>query len=1041
VEASPAAEERKLVTILFADIVGSTALASDEDPERVRSLLERFYGAVTEEAEVAGGTVEKFSGDAVLAAFGARGAQEDHAERALHAALALQRRMPELFAGRLAVRIGVNTGEVLVGAARAGGSFVAGDAVNVAKRLEEAARSGEIVVGERTVAAVRGAFEFGETTTVAAKGKDGGVVCRRLIKALSLQRPRGVGGLASVFVGRDSELELLRASYRRAAARGEPHHVTILGDAGVGKTRLVRELWSWLAEQEPQPRQRTGRCLPYGQATYWPLGEIVKEQLGILENDPAEDVRERLGEHELLGLALGLDVARQLHPLAARERLFEAWRDFLGELIAERPLVVLLEDLHWAEEPLLDVVERLVGEVRGPLLVLGTARPELLDARPSWGGGRRNASLLWLEPLSEAESAQLVRELVESALPAEVRDVVVERSEGNPFFVEELLGTLIDRGLLARDEQGWTSASIASLEIPDSVQALVAARIDLLPAAEKRALQAAAVTGRVFWAGAVAALVGGGDPNFALLEQRDLVRRRPGSSMGGEREYAFKHALTRDVAYASLPKAQRARLHAAFAAWLRRLGKEDEHAALLAHHYAQAVRPEHGDLAWADEPAELERLRAEALLWLRRAAKLAASRYEIDEALALLERALPLAASRRERAEVWRSKARAYALSYAGEEFWSAIQQAIREADDPVLRSELYAELAYETALRSGIWRQMPERELVLRWIDEALVASPEDSRARAKALLAKARWLPVWAGGAPEVAEATTIAQRLRDPELLSVAFDVRGIANFVAGEYELGRAWAERRFELLDEISDPDIRADTHAAPITGCIWSGRFREARRLARCHTEIAERLTPHHRLHAVAIEMEVEELVGNWEAIGERVDETTAAVAANVATPCVRNPRALLVSALASEHLGDSSLARELEDRAAEVWMDGYGFTLDTPRLRLALARGDLEVAERLLARSDELPGWHRGWFVFANAAARLDALAALGDREQVEAEAPRYLRAGTYLEPFALRALGRVRADEELVGRALRGFEAIGLGWHAEETRTLLAS
>jgi hypothetical protein len=732
-----------------------------------------------------------------------------------------------------------------------------------------------------------------------------------------------------------------------------------------------------------------------------------------------------------------LDVAGELHPLAVRDQLAEAWRDFLASLAAGRPLVLLIEDLHWAEEPLLDLLERLIGEVDCPLFLIGTARPELLDKRPTWSGGVRNASVLGLEPLSEDDSAQLVAELVSSSLPDDVRGVVVERAEGNPFFIEELLGTLIDRGYLQRSEEGWRPGALFELDIPDSVHALVAARIDLLPAAEKRALQAAAVTGRVFWAGPVIKLIEGDKPDFHLLEQRDFIHRRSASSMAGEQEYTFKHALTREIAYTGLPKAQRAHLHAAFADWLEQLGKGDECASLLAHHYGRAVDPQDADLAWSDEPARLEALSTRALQWLRRAAELAVSRYEIEEALTLLDRALPLSHPGRERVEVLRAIARAHALRYSGENFWTAMQEAIREACDPELQAELYADLAYETALRSGIWKRTPERGDVVGWVERALAGSPPRSPARAKALVAKARWVP--AEGVEAAAEASELADRLGDAELLSAAWDSQGIVAWVAGEHELGRSWRRRRFELLDRISNPDARAEIYSAPITGCVLSGEFEEARGLARAHGEIASRLTPHHRLHAVAIEIEVEELLGQWSTVRNLQERARLAVDDNLDTPCVRNPRSLLVCALANEYLGDGETARSLEARANELWMEGYGFTLDTPRLRLALARGDLALCEQLLARPGDTPGWYRGWFVLGNASARLDALAALGRRDEIELEAPLHLREGTYLEPFALRALGLVREDDELIERALGRFLALGLDWDADKTRSLL--
>ena len=259
--------ERKLATVLFADLIGSTAAAEDQDPERTRARLERFYEAMAEEIEAAGGTVEKFVGDAVMAAFGAPGALEDHAERALHAALSMQRRLSSAFGGELTLRIGVNTGEVVVGRARADSSFVSGDAVNVAARLEQAAGPGEILAGERTVYAARGAFEFSEPSTVPAKGKAARVSCRKVVRAVSLMRSRGVGGLARAFVGREDELQRLRAAFDRAVEGRQPVVVTLVGDAGVGKTRLMRELWEELAEAPFRPMLRTGRCLAYGKGS------------------------------------------------------------------------------------------------------------------------------------------------------------------------------------------------------------------------------------------------------------------------------------------------------------------------------------------------------------------------------------------------------------------------------------------------------------------------------------------------------------------------------------------------------------------------------------------------------------------------------------------------------------------------------------------------------------------------------------------------------------------------------------------------------
>jgi class 3 adenylate cyclase len=1037
VEGAPATEERKLATVLFADLVGSTRLG-EQDPERTRALLDRFYEAMATEIQGAGGTVEKFIGDAVMAAFGAPLAHEDHAERALHSALSMQRRLGELFGGDLALRIGVNTGEVVVGRPREGSSFVTGDAVNVAQRLEAAAGPGEILVGERTVSTARGAFEFDEVEPVKAKGKSAPVECRRLVRALTLMRPRGVGELQRAFVGRENELEQLQAAYRRADERAEPQLVTIVGDAGVGKTRLARELWEWFASEPTEPLRRTGRCLSYGHGiTYWPLGEVLKEHLGILESDAPELVRQRLAEREILGLTLGLDVASDLHPLAARDRLHDSWIEFFEELARERPLVVLIEDLHWAEQELFDLLERVARDVRGPLLLLASARPELLDVRPGWTAARRNASVLWLEPLSAADSERMVHDLLVAQLPARLREAVVERAEGNPFFVEELIATLIDRDVIARSDDGWTLSELpADFDVPDSVQAVLAARIDLLEPAEKAALQAASVIGRIFWTGPVYELLEGLQPDFRVLEERDFVRRRAGSSMAGEREYAIKHALTREVAYASVPKAKRAQLHARFAAWLEQVSEDrDGLTSLLAHHYAEAVRPEDVDLAWAGQEAEAERLRATAVVWLRRAAELAVGRYEIDEGLGLLHRALELESDEAAQSELWHAIGRAHAFKFDGEAFWTAMQKAVSLSTDERAIADLYSDLALQTSIRAGMWRKRPDLELVQGWIDRALEGADPESPARVKALVATALWVYDVAVAARAAAQASSIAERLGDPELRSTAWGARSLVAFGSLDYDNALTWAQRQFEIIDNLRDPDLRCDAYWNTLLPSVAKGRFREARRLAAGHDEIAARLTAHHRVHGVGVLLELEEVLGGWERIAELESRVVEDVEANLDTPCVRNARSLLLCALARLHAGDEQRARELEERGEEISTEGHRQTYDGPRIQLALARGDLEQVERLLVETDPMH-WT---FFLATKVAVLDGAAAVGRRELVEAESEPVLKPGTCLEPFALRALGIVREDEELLRRAIERFEAMRLAWHAEQTRALL--
>ena len=927
----------------------------------------------------------------------------------------------------------MNTGEVVVGSPREGSSFVTGDPVNVAARLEQGASPGEILVGERTVAAVRGAFEFEGPQTIEAKGKPEGVECRRLVRAVSLMRSRGVSGLRRSFVGRDSELERLLAVYRAAAEEGRPRLVTILGDAGVGKTRLVRELWERLSDESPEPQRRTGRCLPYGQGiTYWPLAEVLREHLGVLESDPAEVVLERLGDRRLLGLALGLDVAEGAHPLLVRDRFQDAWAEFFADASRDRPLVVLIEDLHWADDQLLDLLERLAVDVQGPVLLLATSRQELIDRRPGWS---RSGETVELQALSADESLLLVDELLAGELPAGLRDLVLERAEGNPFFVEEVLETLIDRGLLRRNNGDWTLADLPpDFNVPDSVQAVLSARIDLLEPTEKEALQAAAVIGRVFWSGPVYELVEG-EPDLRVLEERDFVRRRAGSTMAGEREYAIKHALTREVAYTSLPKARRARLHAAFAGWLERLGEDrDALSSLLAHHYAEAVRPEDADLVWSGDEDEGARLRSKAVTWLRRAAELAISRYEMDDALVLYQRALELEPDDGVSAEIWRAIGRLHALKYEGEPFWKAMEQSLELSSDRAILAGTYAELALQTASRGGMWPQRPPMELVDGWIAKALELAEPETSPRAKALVATALWR--WDEGIRASTEASELADRIGDAELRALAYIARALSNFASVNYDEAMVWAKRTRELEPEVRDPDLQVEIYFTAILPATGRGEFSDARRFAQIHDDLNARLSPHHRLHGVSGLLEVEELIGSWDRISELQERAESAVEGNLATPCIRNSRVLLLCALARIYQGDEHDARRLEERAAEVDLEGYGLTLGGPRIRLALARGDLDDVAGLVGEEHTFPQvFHLG-----SQAALLDGLAALRDRERTEAEAERLLEPGTYLEPFALRALGLVREDKELIRLALARFEAVGLDWYAEETRRLVA-
>ena len=1029
------AEERKLATVLFADLVGSTELAGGQDPERVRALLDRFYDAMAAQVERAGGTVEKFVGDAVMAAFGAPVAHEDDAERALHVALGMQRRLAELFGGRLALRIGVNTGDVVVGQPREGSSFVTGDAVNVCARLEQAAAAGEILVGERTVAAARGAFEFAEPATVQAQGKPGGVVCRRLVRAVALTRPRGLGGLPPVFVGRGGELEKLQQAYRRVIASGRPRLVSVVGDAGVGKTRLVREFWRWLGGQPEQPVLRSGRCLSYGHGiTYWPLGEVLKEHFGILESDPPEVAAGRVAGREGLGFTLGLAPPEGMHPLAVRDRLRTSWVGFLQELTGERQAAVLVEDLHWAGDALCELLQMLAERVTGPLLLVVTGRPELLDQRPGWAGPA-GASLLRLEALPAAEAEQLALALLGADCPAPIRELVAERAEGNPFFAEELIATLADRGVLARRNGGWSFADLPpDFLVPDTVQAVLAARIDLLPRPGKAALQTAAVIGRVFWSGPVCELVEGADPEFGLLQGRAFVLPHATSSIGGQREWLIKHALTREVAYASLLKARRAPLHAGFARWLERTGKgEAEHAPLLAHHYAAAVVPEDLDLAWAGREEQAEALRAKAVLWSRRAADLAIGRYEIDQGLTLLRRALGLESDPRQQAAIWQRIGQACALKYDGEGFFQAMQKALEIAGPS---AEVYADLALQTNLRAGMWVQQPDWTLVEGWIQQALELAEEGTLTQGHALYVLSMNTDDESVAESAGRSALAIAERLGDHELRCTVLHSIAYLALLARDFDRACTLMDEVMTLIPGLPNPDVCSTVLMSAVFVYMKSGHLGAAARASALATETAAGLTPHHRVHAAGWQLILASVTGRWDEVRALAAAAEHVVDANLAaaTPCVSDVSILLNCATGRAQAGDEDEARRLEAKANGLGMEGgrwYQGWFEPPKIRLALARHETgKLAE--LASADFDWEWEP-------VSTFLDALAALGDRERIEAEAPKWLAEGTFDEPFALRALGIARGDRALLEQAVERFEAMGISWHAEQTRHLL--
>jgi tetratricopeptide (TPR) repeat protein len=691
--------------------------------------------------------------------------------------------------------------------------------------------------------------------------------------------------------------------------------------------------------------------------------------------------------------------------------------------------VVLIEDIHWADDLLLDLLERLLSDAAAPVLLLATARPEIAEQRPRWGTGVRGSTIS-LEPLAAADSRAMLATLLGSTLPIGL-EAVVEQAEGNPFFVEELLGTLIDRGLLARGDDAWALAELpADFHVPDTVQAVVSARMDLLGAPEKEALQAASVIGRVFWAEPVYELVTGGEPDLRTLEERDFVRRRLGSSMAGQREYAIKHALTREVAYESIPRSRRAGLHAGFARWAERTGgATDELAPILAHHYAEAVRPDDIDLAWSGRDAEAAEVRSKASDWLKRAAELAISRMEIDDALALLHRAITFESGSQERALLWREIGRANILKFDGEAFWTAMQSSLDLNADPDIAADVYGELAIQTQSRRGMWMRRPGNELIEGWIASALDLAGRGTPARAKALIARSLLT-----ADPAVAEeASALAEELGEANLMTLAWHGLSRIALARGDYEAAYSWSRRATELASAMGDPDLIGYFLGNAAGSAPYVGRFDEARQFAERQVEIARRLSPHHRVHAVASVVLNEDLAGEWATVRTLTPEAESAFEANRATPCILGPITLLACARAAVRLGDSAGGARLEAIVEEFGMEGYRVMTAPYEVALATARGDVDILAAMLA------GWSpEGLEDPEGQLALLDALVALDRKATIEEVAPELLIEGTILEPFALRALAFARGDDELYERAIAALGAMGLDWFAAQTRLL---
>jgi class 3 adenylate cyclase/tetratricopeptide (TPR) repeat protein len=815
--------ERKLATVLFADLVGSTEAAAGQDPEITRRRVTSYFEGVQRCIETHGGTVEKFAGDAVMAAFGIPQAHEDDAERAARAAFGILEHVSDL---TLEARVGIEAGEVVVD--ETDSTFATGEAVNVAARLQQAAAPGEILMGESAHRLTNGRIEFEEVGPLELRGFRKPIPAYRAIATIDGAGPAKT--ISAPFVGREPELELLENTFSRTLRDRRPHVFTVYGEPGVGKSRLIRE---FLAGVEGTTIL-AGRALPYGEGiTYWPLAEMVKSAAGITDDDPMETAKQKLidccGDEaiaELLGLASG--VMEAVEGERGQPEIAWAAREFVDELADVQPLIMVFEDIHWAEEPLLELIDHLAQWVRErALLIVCLARPELLDVRPGWGGGRVRSTAIELEPLPRAESEQLAEALLsEHDVSTNVRARLLDKTEGNPLFVEETVRMLLEQGLHGD-------------RIPDSLQALISARIDRLPAGEKVILQRGSVIGRVFWAGAIDYISSEYDADELedMLDDlllRDFVSKEERSTITGESAYRFKHGLIREVAYGGLSKSGRAEYHTHFAEWLHEKA-DKELLEIRAYHLDQAC------LLYAEldghAPEELARMAAKAL---EGAGKRALARESNVSARKLLLRSVELEptlsrrflAARaawqlgdlpvvRDEMTVVAEQAEADGAPDLESRALTALSEVAASLDGELVRAAELADAALavvESDDHEGRFRALDRRARVARWVgrlaeaegfeeqalDAARAAGRKDHEARAALQLAGVHIARMEQDKAePLIDRALALAEESGSIVARASAAQSKGTLLRVRGEYEAAQGWLTKALDLYRETA----------------------------------------------------------------------------------------------------------------------------------------------------------------------------------------------------------------------------------------------
>ena len=1092
-------DERKLVTILFADLVGSTDLGERLDPERLQALLRTYFGAMAGVIDRWGGTVEKYIGDAIMAVFGVPTAHEDDPRRAVGAALEMVSTLEGLNVGfrdrfgvTLQARIGVNTGKVMapVGGPE-GEMIVVGDAVNVAARLEQAAEAATILVGDRTHAAVTDFYGFTDSRDLALKGKSQPVTAWRVLGP-RLEPESAAGRLQSPIVGRERERRVLADALDDAVETGSLRLVVVFGPAGIGKSRLVREFTDDALKSRADLHVVRGRCLSAGDGiTYWALGEIVRREFGIALDDPIELAGERLerGVRDVfatagvpegdivatihaLGISAGIRLPGNplegLRPTAVAIELALAWPRFVSAL-ATVPLVILIEDLHWADSQLLAILDSIRTRASGPVLVLATARPEFADDHPEFGVARDGSMSITLRPLLSGEAAGVLQNLVGAgALPETVRAEVLDRADGNPFFLEQLVGGLVDAGALAPAGEGWRfHRGVAPEGLPDTVQAVLAARLDRLPPEHKLVLQEAAVVGRAFWPSAVALSIDGPTVDDALLglESKGFVVARPTSSVGGQVEFAFKHALILDVAYQGVPLARRARSHARAAAWLQDLAGPDDEALieLVAHHYRSALLADGADLAWADEPEAHAATRGRAFGTIVAAGAVARRRNAIDRAVELHQAALAIAVSDAERASVLEELGDDHGWGMHGDpstEAWGRALDLFRAAGDDDAIARISVKAGRLAGIFYGGFTSRPSAEVVDGYVDEGL-RHARDPVTRAWLLALRGRAAETWAAeGRPDplgaevrvaaVEEAVAIAEAAGDGDLRVVALRMLDALRVLAGDDARALDIARELVASLDQVvalRDRLLTGQQAGALIMDI--AGEFDVALEVYRGTGPLASQLSVHEQMHQTYFTMAALYRLARWEeivAVAHQHLDTYDRETVDMSCPYTRSGP--VVAAIVFERLGRLEEMAEADRRIAPN--DARPGLVEAWLAERAIRRGDAAAARDIAIRmggADRPPSFDEGPY---EQPVLVQALAGLGDWDALatvlQKLRPRSTRLA-WLGPAIDRAEATRQAaagnnDEarRLFRSALDGYERLRMPVEAGETRAQMA-